>query len=57
VAGLSHPALKEEGGEILQFTFYFEFLNLNEAQISPSERSLPDCAIYEHEDEVVNSYL
>jgi hypothetical protein len=37
VAGLSHPALKEEGGEILQFTFYFEFLNLNVAQISPSE--------------------
>jgi hypothetical protein len=38
VAGLSHPALKEEGGEILQFTFYFEFLNLNVAQISPPRK-------------------
>jgi hypothetical protein len=38
VAGLNHPALKEEDGEILRITFYFEFLNLNEAQISPPRK-------------------
>jgi hypothetical protein len=37
-AGLRHPALKEEGGEMIAVIFNFEFLNLNVAQISPPNK-------------------